>query len=119
MQTIQAPKVVVVRRSEWLRGKGANVSCLLDPNTSKMCCLGFLAIEAGFGTNDIRNQKEPNDLPNLIEGLTLADKNSVVCTAICTNLMVINDDIELEEKERESQIIAKGKEIGVNFEFVA
>lgn len=122
MKTVKAPRVVTIKRSKWLRG--ASEAFLRNPDTGKMCCLGFLARKVGLSTRQINDKREPEDLTQCITGLTkiLNDFVSEVPflenTNICVDLMSTNDDTTIDDKIREKQIKDLGKGIGVTFKFV-
>lgn len=122
METIEAPKTVVVKRSKWMRGD-QETSCLRNKKTGKMCCLGFLTREAGFRTRQINGKLQPDDLTKCIKGLTrphtYCDQDTdIINTETCKNMMDINDDKNIDDETREKQIAREGKRIGVNFKFV-
>ncbi len=117
METIKAPKNVVVKRSKWLKGD-VEESVLLNEK-GKMCCLGFLAREAGFTPKQIRKVCQPDDLNKQIIGLTKPiGFDQLWGTRTCFALMSANDSGILTDQAREKKIKSLGKKIGVTFKFV-
>lgn len=129
---------VTVSRRRWLRGKLADKygSALLEPESNRMCCLGFAALKAGCTRDEIRDKGTPEDLrqqlsldgkafPKPLLGL-LTDSgrhNNVECA----KLMEANDNVTRWEDdkeivipghEREAKVRELGKKVGINFRFV-
>lgn len=50
---------VVIDRKRWLRGEGSSTSKLLRSSDGKMCCLGFVCIQAGASETDIMDISSP------------------------------------------------------------
>ncbi len=48
-------KDLLIKRSEWVHGRGSNTSALLLDNGMK-CCLGFYALACGYSPEVIRNK---------------------------------------------------------------
>lgn len=53
-------KSFTVQRGKWDRGKGDGK--LLDPQTKKMCCLGFFCLAAGLKRKQIRDFNASSDI---------------------------------------------------------
>jgi hypothetical protein len=102
---------VVIDRKKWYRGQGDLTSCLLL-STGKMCCIGFLAKKLGAKPGEIRNTKilEDTTKPSL---LSFASENDSVLTIAYE----VNDDEQIDDKEREASLKEIGKEMGVQFTF--
>jgi len=121
MKTVKAPKTVTIKRSKWLRGRSE--SYLRNPLSGEMCCLGFLAREAGLSTRQINDKREPEDLTQCITGLTnmlddlVLERHFLSNTNTCVHLMCTNDDTSINDEAREKNIKELGKEIGVTFKF--
>lgn len=119
MKTIKAPKTVTIKRSKWLRG--GKDPYMRNPDTGKMCCLGFLARKAGLSTRQINDKREPEDLAQCITGLTNVfdddPHSSLTNTATCLDLMCANDENLINDEAREKEIKKLGKKIGVTFKF--
>ncbi len=117
MKTVELPKTVTIKRSKWLRGTGEG--CLLD-DKGKMCCLGFLAREAGFSSDEILNKQQPQELSRCILNLSVIlseGMDALIETNICVVLMSNNDDRGIGEAAREEGIKEWGQKIGVDFKF--
>ncbi len=117
MQTVKVPKIVVIKRSKWLRGDLFK-SCLLN-DKGEMCCLGFLARKIGFTSSEILDINQPDDLSKRIIGLAKPDgSKGSLPTKTADALMRINDCEYSSDEEREKKIKSLGKKIGVTFKFV-
>lgn len=55
-------KKLVIDRSCWLRGEGAQTSRLLRPRDGKMCCLGFFGLACGYDREDMIDQRGPANM---------------------------------------------------------
>jgi hypothetical protein len=100
-----------IDRKTWLRGEGADRSWLLRQD-GKMCCLGQMAIQAGFTSAQINGVRSPKDLNwKQMEGDYTGNGNTV------NKLMGVNDDSTITNKDREKMIIklAARKRIKVKF----
>lgn len=135
-KVVKDVKKFTVVRKDWYRGKGGDHSCLAN-NSNRMCCLGFYAEACGLDRQTIRNLPSPeeavkatkNEITNTIHGKPVSRKSDVVWdtqlirkdtgnnTALCNDLMHINDDEELDEKLRESRLKAKFADLGVKVTF--
>ena len=131
---------VVVKRSEWLRGQGAESSFLCSPapgsieaqeilnsfdndhrsilpeNEGKMCCMGFAACALGYSKTEITGMSI-FDLPmqsKLRDNTSPENSIAVVLSALYTT----NDNKKMSESEREAKIKAYGLEGGLDFEFI-
>jgi hypothetical protein len=94
--------------SNYPKDKAAK-STLLDPKTSRMCCLGFASCSAGVSKKDIKNISAPSGIkqkakqkvrtkfPWLIDG---NGRN----TKAASDLMIINDDSRIPLPEKRSKI---------------
>lgn len=122
-----------VKRSEWLRGKlvyddkGCNNSCLLRGEDNMKCCLGFLALAAGYNENEIVNQGDPEtslDWSKRDRGVKnnwptqILETYSYKNTRACTKIIHINDDADINDSQRESELIKNFATIGIEVEFV-
>lgn len=133
-----------VVRSQWLRG-GAGVegsdliSALLDPESGKRCCLGFVAAQCGIPDTDTRNVPSPRGvreehIDKWPDALRPRD-NSHTNSPLAMLLMALNDTpLEVPvmisvgqgyrsmpgfdtERERESWISAIALTHGIMIEF--
>jgi hypothetical protein len=123
---------VEVQRSKWLRGS-PDKGCLRDEN-GLQCCLGFVAVKAGFDSIDGYNEisglcddKEVHDPPALFRGLVHVTKGEdddgdtywdVSGTSIETDLILANDSSEIDDATREKRIAERAVEAGIEFVFV-
>lgn len=116
------PLTVVVKRKRWYRGRACG-SKLLRSSDNTMCCLGFACRQIGVPRSLILNVGSPGMIGLLtvskrfrIPGLTTkADK---VNTPTCRALMRRNDNVDIGDEQRESEITRLGKSIGLKFKFV-
>lgn len=51
----------IVKRSEWLRGEGGVVSCLLRSSDHKRCCIGFVGQQLGIRDGALAGQRTAID----------------------------------------------------------
>lgn len=119
---------LVIERDKWFRGHGSECSMLLDSETQKMCCLGFLALQSGYESKDISDIKAPVDMnlqevpdnimSKLLEKAGSEYKLPIKHTAVCYKLMRINDYTEISETEREEQLTKIFKSIDIEVQFV-
>jgi hypothetical protein len=112
---------VVVERSRWLRGNG--MGCLRN-NFGMQCCLGF-ACEAAGETGSMLNLPAPIDLlsdnysaPEHLLRFLDCFNGYYFNNATVDALVEANDVENVSDSVREKQIIALGREIGINFTFV-
>lgn len=121
---------LVIDRSKWAVGtyKGAgsfSQGVLLEPETGKMCCLGFLAKACGASDADIGNYGMPSDVaivkPNAgiqwPDGIIDADDREVMRDTCITNRLAQRND-HIKDEGREDDIAALFAEVGVEVEFV-
>lgn len=109
---------VVVNKRRWLRGDDEN-SKLLRVKDNKMCCIGFLARELGCKRKDIAEvgmlcgvKTEAAQAFNRDYGLSGTGYMTPLDKAY-----EVNDDTDLNDKERMRQLREIGKEMGVRFVF--
>ena len=126
------PITVEIQRSKWLRGDRRK-GCLRDEN-GLQCCLGFVAVHAGFDSigdyNEISglcDAKEVHDPPALFSGLVHVTKGEdedgltywdVSGTSIETDLILINDCEDIDDATRERQLADRAVQAGIAFVFV-
>jgi len=113
---------VIVYKSEWLRGN-PNDSLLFAPNTGhpeKRCCLGFWCNACGLNDKKIEDISDPqelvfsNDNNFDIGGLTENGENTPICKA----MMMINDNEQINDFERERILATLAKSLGVTMTFI-
>lgn len=128
---------VTVKRSEWIRGEGADVSKLLTANSERMCCMGFACLSNGKITKDeIRHNATVRSLasgtmgsapPRIIEaGLQLFFEDDWKSgmghfahgESIAHSIYRVNDDPTITDKEREAMLKDLGRRLDIEFTFV-
>ena len=116
---------VTVKRSEWLRGEGAEASRLLRGD-GKMCCLGFVCLALGATKEQILNKDSPLQLQkntrfrvtNLLERRELhCELHWVHHDAVC-DAMELNDYEHTSDACKEGQLIPILAKVGIELEFV-
>lgn len=132
-------KVYTIKRSEWLRGKGSDVSCLWSQSMRKGCCVGLAVIQDGFKKTWIERLKTGRSRVTSVESLffrvragksvsaKMEDKfNQLMIDSPVINadekdlnrLYVINDSEHRTDREREMALNKCAKELGFRFKFV-
>lgn len=95
---------------------------LRQHGTGKMCCLGFEMLRRGFTPKEITEKAMPYDVASEpLKGLVRRDKElrrGVANTAVCGSLAAINDNPDVEARERETTIRRLFKKIGVRVKFI-
>lgn len=101
----------VVSRARWMRGQ--EDAQLLD-NHDRMCCLGFVCEQRGLpremllGTPDpgwlMPGETGPVDGLLTVRGATGTPRDR--CTALASDAIVVNDDDEIDDAERERRLSA-------------
>jgi hypothetical protein len=125
---------VEIQRSKWLRGRPGE-GCLRNAD-GLQCCLGFVAVEAGYSEtlinyNDIGSLCDGegvNGPPRLFRELVQVSKTvdpeddyestDVGGTPLEQSLIEINDDGDLNDDEREAKLIEVAAKAGIQFVFV-
>lgn len=113
---------LVIKRSEWYRGRGPNNSQLVCMNGEK-CCLGFLGVECGI---DLAHLLTATPIGTILGGrdavrgewpdgiFTLGGANS----AWTSQAMSINDDDRMGDGLREERLIEHFALISIELSFV-
>jgi hypothetical protein len=120
---------LIIERDKWLRGEGMICSRLLRKSDGKKCCLGFYALQCGADPNDIRGVATPTWINAPSRTALRESHGSWLFDDVATNmlpntskscelLMIINDDENLEDSEREQKIAAIFAEYEVEVKFV-
>ena len=111
---------VTVEMSKWLRG--TQPSYLLDVESGRMCCLGFVCLAVGLAERSIRNKRsiacvsQSAALPPALEKLYSSDNR---CDSdVAEQLMMINDELEVPDTERCAKLVRVSKEAEIAFTFV-
>lgn len=117
----------VIKRSEWLRGEGANNSQLIREKDGKKCCLGIYGLACGITAEEMKFLSEPYQLATIKPALLpkemywLVTQDGPMCfnnTLIATELMNTNDVRGIGEYFRERKVAEyfAMKDIIVRFE---
>jgi hypothetical protein len=127
---------VVVQRSKWLRGKGVG---MLRDACGLQCCLGFVAVAAGFAEADIEEVQLVSELLDgsddprqVVEHALLrplveieadsdeADGFLAIGTDLEDQLVRVNDDDDeaMSDARREAELIEIAAAGGIEFVFV-
>lgn len=113
---------LIIERSKWLRGGNGEDSLLRSPESGKMCCLGFLALQCGYSTKDINGIATPESIgkkSKFIPGLVEYNHyNTLGNTNLCNKLMYINDAYRITESQREKRLTTWFKYLEVDVSFV-
>ena len=112
-------KVTVDRRT-WYRGKTEG-SALLRPDGQK-CCMGFACLAAGLSKIDISDVLTVDTIGRSYEcqGAGLDFPTSLqpfLDSSLSTHVYQDNDDDELSDDERESNLTKDGAQLGIAFTF--
>ena len=138
MKIIEDIKEFTVNRKKWHRGKGCDTSCLLNPTSGKMCCLGFYALQSGLSKKNIEKMPTPNAVRQRLNGEDVYSSMSFDCisepakpikwktklisgksnSATCGHLMEVNDNKDISDEVREKKITSLFKRIGIAVKFV-
>lgn len=100
-----------VDRKTWYRGKGGKESRLLRDDGTR-CCIGFLGKELKIPDDDMLQETELSHCSTRV-GRTFSDDNDIAVTSAYN----VNDDDTISDRERETELIVVGKDMGVNFIF--
>lgn len=113
---------VVIDRKRWYRGKGDLGNSMLRTPSRKQCCLGFACRVLGAKAKDILGKAMPDDvsddidLPGLVvPALFSSGKNS---SHFSSRAAIINDDMDISDRSRESKLRALAKASGFRFQFI-
>ena len=103
---------VVVKASRWYRGRGSCGSALRREQDGKQCCLGFACRASGLRAREIEGEGMPRDLcderrPDWASNPAVVDR-----------LAKVNDNDDISDTERKTQIRTLGRTIGLQFVFV-
>lgn len=119
---------VTVERSRWLRGEGSTESALLRTRDGKMCCLGFACITLGRTEDQIRGWISPTSGQYCVDGSLLAGSNTRLVVRnesghwtepdVVAEAMVINDNRDMPDDQRETTLTTLLSQIGIDLEFV-
>lgn len=114
------PKIIIVDRQKWFRGKGCMDSQLLKQD-GRMCCLGFASIQCGMSPNDILGQPYNycilSETPDI---LSFLNEDMYNPSDIGEKLTSINDALYLNENDRELKLnsILEQGDCPIRFKFI-
>lgn len=118
-----------IDRSKWRCG-GDHSKQIGEGNTrllneeGYMCCLGQCALQVGIPKDDIFNWGEPLEILNIIEEnpfvilIEGAFTTRQLNTELSKRAMAINDDVELNQTEREAGLQRIFQEYGHTINFI-
>lgn len=114
-----SPRKLVIDRSRWYRGQGAEGSRLIREEDGKMCCLGFLGLACGIPAEHLQGYLTPSAVaPKHIgkwpTGLFIGGTLSTTCEL----LMHRNDAPAYLPSVREELLQEAFETIGIEVEFV-
>ena len=109
----------IIKRSNWLRGKGSFRSRLLN-DYGEMCCLGFLGKACGMSKRTLYGQTCPIMVDEF--GVRYPEKiinaKTKSNTKACKRLMVTNDSERIKDSDREKSLKRQFKRIGITVKFI-
>lgn len=106
---------LVIERSKWLRGDMD--SYLYRTEDSKMCCLGFLACAVGYTQDEISDSCNPASLPgDRFPGTIVNDKGKD--TYLTNALINVNDNLDIQDADRERILKDMFKVAGIDVTFI-
>ena len=123
---------VIIDRTKWSRGSLAANALLVNRETAesispgvprakvgRMCCLGFVCLAQGVPRKSLSGQPFPADLSRLVPGLTYRDDTwGWRNTHFAEGAAEINDNGDISEEDRESQLIELAAQNGFEFQFI-
>ena len=101
---------VIINRKTWLRGK---VDSELRKPNGKKCCIGFLASTLGAKNKEITGVSVLADMYNNV-CLSFSSEHSTPLS----EAYEANDDLNMNDREREKELRTIGKAMGVRFRFI-
>jgi len=110
-----------VHKSRWLRGEGADESCLYRVPDAKMCCLGFYCLAKGIQEDNLYGRAAPQNIMDVLarsKVKELMDYSLLMPSAVCNDIMKTNDDEELTDAERIADLKILFAKLGVEMEVV-
>ena len=114
----------------WLRGQkdgsGEAKDSILMNNQGNMCCLGFLGKTCGYRDEQLEYRSDPGALlreKNVDADLwphSIVDRdqnNQLGYTNLCSRIIAMNDDDEIDDNIREQNLKELFSEAGLEVEF--
>lgn len=138
-------KKLVIDRSKWQRRSNLKNSNLILSsisellcNNDRLCCLGFDCLRRGFKRKQILEKADPesivyglknkqsikkvikklNGLISVSKGRSDEIEDLIHNSAVCTQLIKVNDNPRISERVKESRITKMFSMIGVEVEFI-
>jgi hypothetical protein len=118
-------KNLTINRKRW--GTGSEGKALLNVESNKMCCLGFVCRAAGFKANEIRGESMPSEICNFDKLSTRASRLLPFINvqrrndrSITHQLASVNDSETTYKNpaKREARITALMAKLGIRVNFV-
>jgi len=110
---------LIIDRKSWSRGKGKHTKLLNDDNEKD--CIGFLLLASGFKAEQILNLDEPIDIIRKYEWISPLIEwagSASFHSALCNQIVKLNDSADLKDNEREIKLCEAFKSIDIDLEFV-
>lgn len=105
-----------VERATWFRGQGPDSRLFVD---GKRCCLGFVGKQCGIPDEEMANIGRPNFVTRqyklLYPAAFLKDEAETRFTDKC---VLVNDNMYLDDVDREKTLVMLFEEQGLELEFV-
>lgn len=119
-------KELIIKRSKWLTPeKSLGAGSYLLNEMGLMCCLGFAAIKLGLTEDEIVGYTyiASTDVDNLDNFSQFCQRNSLVAngignTKLSSEVAIINDDNQINNEEREKQLIKLFGENNIILSFI-
>lgn len=104
---------LVIDRETW------GMKVLLSATDKKMCCLGFLAIACGAVPDEIQEECEPQDVPNVDWPAAFVQlrRRPFGNSALATSMMKVNDHGSWSWATKERRLITLFKKAGIKLSF--
>ena len=118
-KTIKAVKSFTVKRSQWGRGAKKTAGALLDKDSGKRCCLGFLARACGVPDEECEDQPDliSVDLETVLPS-ALFEEDPENCDTPHSIAMELNDGDKYVGKRREAKLREIFRKAGIRVNFV-
>ena len=112
---------LIIKRSEWYRGKTYYGSKLVRAEDGLKCCLGFLGEACGVPLTSMIDIGTPEMMEEKSKKLFPSDYFSKTHLAYRSDLghsiLQTNDDQHMSEEQRESTLIELFKQLDINLRF--
>jgi len=118
----------IIDRTKWLRGEGYKQSRLLRPSDGKQCCLGQIGRQCGLSVRSIKDQIGPSDAVQKFHSTRMKWPEPLRPTPaiggiscdpdLSRTMMLVNDDTDISDSEREARLIDLAKVEHIELEFI-